>query len=292
MSSVHLSIAALVYVSSIHFRWELKSYMSKDEAKQNKLIDTQDRQTNWCSLRGGHSSTVMLPHMDEEPRAGRPPQPRQNKRKNPAHTKPSSGESEWKSGWRALTKDTEKAAEWGSLTWRLSVARLPGPWIRNRRLCLQQKNAFPMGSRYQCLLQAGQLCLGQQALSRNIAVLNLWSNRKPLEGWKFILNMVQSKEHAKGSWSVLENTGSEHPPHMLSSLPAKSRWNYHSAGVVLYKCKGADGSPPTCPSCWGYRDPCAANPAFPTPQPQSSPRAKATALLTHLLAPLLTVTLC
>lgn len=52
----------------------------------------------------------MLPHENEEPRAGRPPQPRRNKRKNPAHTKPSSGEREWKSGWRALTKDTETAA--------------------------------------------------------------------------------------------------------------------------------------------------------------------------------------
>lgn len=32
------------------------------------------------------------------------------KRKNSAHTKPSSGESERKAGQRALTKDTEKAA--------------------------------------------------------------------------------------------------------------------------------------------------------------------------------------
>lgn len=106
------------------------------------------------------------------------------------------------------------------------------PWTR--RACLQQKNAFPLGSRSQCLLQAGQLCLGQQALSRNTAVLNLWSNRKPLEGWKFTLNMVQSKEHAKGIWSVLENMGSEHPPHTLSSLPAKSRWNYHSRVVLWF----------------------------------------------------------
>lgn len=148
------------------------------------------------------------------------------------------------------------------------------PWTR--RVCLQQKNAFPLGSRSQCLLQAGQLCLGQQALSRNIAVLNLWSNRKPLEGWKFTLNMVQSKEHAKGIWSVLENMGSEHPPHTLSSLPAKSRWNYHSR-VVLYTCKGADGSPPTS-LLLGIQGPLCSQSC--RPQPQSSPRAKATALLT------------
>lgn len=108
---------------------------------------------------------------------------------------------------------------------------------------------------------------------------------------KFTLNMVQSKEHAKSSWSVLENMRSENPPHMLPSPPAKSRWNYHSAGVVLYKCKGADGCHQHPSQCW-YRDTCPANPAFPTPQLQSSPRAKATTLLTHLLAPLLTVTLC
>lgn len=72
--------------------------LSQDKAKQNRLTDTQDRQTKWCSLRGGHSSAVMLPHMSEEPRAGKLPQHRRNKRKNPAHTKPSSGESEWKSG--------------------------------------------------------------------------------------------------------------------------------------------------------------------------------------------------
>lgn len=44
-----------------------------------------------------------------------------------------------------------------------------------------RKRHFHWKTGAKCLLQAGQLCLGQQALSRNIAVLNLWSNRKPLQ---------------------------------------------------------------------------------------------------------------
>ena len=69
VSSVCLSIAALVYVlSSIPFWCELKDYISKEKAKQNRLTDRQeDRQTKWYPLREGHTSAVMLPHVNGEP---------------------------------------------------------------------------------------------------------------------------------------------------------------------------------------------------------------------------------
>lgn len=87
-----------------------------------------------------------------------------------------------------------------------------------------RKRHFHWKTGTKCLLQAWQLCLGQQALSRNIAVLNRGVTERHCRSYKFTLNTVQTKEHARGSWSVLENMGAEHSTHMLPSPPAKSRW--------------------------------------------------------------------
>lgn len=89
--------------SSIPFWGELKDYISKEKAKQNRLTD---RQTNWYPLRERHTSAVMLPHVNEEPRAQRTPQPRRKKKGKTLHT---SSPALGKAGQRALTKDTEKA---------------------------------------------------------------------------------------------------------------------------------------------------------------------------------------
>lgn len=135
-----LSIAALVYTSSsIPVWWELKDYISKEKAKRNRLTDRQDRQTNWYPLSEGHTSAVMVPHMNEEPQAGRTPQTSQKKKGKPLHTPSHSwGEAFWWKQEESWPKRSHKRHWKGCSAERpdLKAVKVKGktPWPLDQKL--------------------------------------------------------------------------------------------------------------------------------------------------------------